>query len=117
MKQLFQQIDEIVPKLQGWCTPLKANNLAALIVALRPSLTVEIGIFGGRSFLPMAMAHRFIQSGIAVGIEPWTQVSASEGYSGADKEWWGKKVNFAEVQSTFLRNLNSLNLRGHANVL
>ncbi len=45
---LFAQIEELVPKLDGWCVPEKACDFAAIILALRPALSVEVGVWGGR---------------------------------------------------------------------
>lgn len=77
-------------RLEGWCDVNKAQHLAALVVALRPKATVEIGVFGGRSLIPMAMAHQFIGAGCAIGIDPWAKAASLDGMEGENKEWWDK---------------------------
>lgn len=77
-------------RLEGWCDVDKAQRLAALVIALRPKATVEIGVFGGRSLIPLAMAHQFIGQGVATGIDPWAKGASLEGMEGENKEWWDK---------------------------
>lgn len=90
MISLLQQIEKLVPQCEGWCSVAKAHALAATVVALRPALTVEIGVWGGRSLLPMALAHKFIGKGQVIGIDPWSaQISAIDQPPG-HREWWGK---------------------------
>lgn len=79
------------PKIEGWTTPEKAKAMAELILKHRPPLVVEIGVFGGRSLVPQAMALQELGTGIVVGIDPWTHEAALEGEVGAgNAEWWGK---------------------------
>lgn len=67
--------------LPGWCTPAKATVLAELVLQHRPQLLVEIGVFGGRSFIPMALAlqEAALPTAMAYGIDPWSAAAAIEG--------------------------------------
>jgi methyltransferase family protein len=107
---LFQQIEKVVPNLDGWCEVQKAQALAAIILGLRPNVTVEIGIFGGRSFLPMAMAHKEIGRGMAIGIDAWDNQAASEGYETDDEKFWSN-VNFNDVFQKFSRMVIELGVQ------
>ncbi|MBI2809024.1 MAG: hypothetical protein HYX68_28910 [Planctomycetes bacterium] len=55
---LFEEIEVAIWPLEGWCTPEKAQMLAALIIDALPALCVEIGVHGGKSLIPQAMALR-----------------------------------------------------------
>ncbi len=100
--------------LPGWCSYDKACRLAGMIIALRPEISLEVGIYGGRSFLPMALAHKFIGKGTVIGIEPWSYEAAIEGYDDKNKDWWLNHSHLEQAKSSFLR---AANLLGVANVM
>lgn len=77
-------------ELQGWCPLEKAEALARLVVETRPECIVEIGVYGGRSAIPMALAAR-TYGGTVHGVDPWSHAAALEGDVGDEnREWWGK---------------------------
>lgn len=100
---LFDEIDS-TQSLAGWCSPLKAATLASLVIALRPKISVELGVFSGRSFLPIALAHKYIGSGVAIGIDPWTNDAAIEGYEAENKSWWAS-LNLEKIKQDFLKQI------------
>lgn len=77
-------------RLHGWCGLEKAERLALLILDAAPQITVEIGVYGAKSLVPMALAAQ--QYGGAVfGIDPWTNAACLEGTNAPENdEWWGK---------------------------
>lgn len=84
-------VDEFTEdRIPGWCPLQKALDLAATVIALRPSIVVEIGVYGGKSLLPMALACEAVCHGVVIGIDPWSPVASSEGYTGENAAWWGK---------------------------
>jgi hypothetical protein len=91
MNTLISTINEFLDgQHHGWCSPEKAHALASIIVAMRPKVTVEIGVYAGRSGISMAMAHKFINYGQVIGIDPFTNQAAAEGYEGENAKWWGE---------------------------
>lgn len=75
----------------GWCTAAKAIPMAQSILDNRSQVCVEIGVYGGKSLIPCAMALRAQGSGHIIGIDPWTIEAATEGESDpANKAWWSK---------------------------
>lgn len=89
MKQLFAQIEsEFAVHKDGWCSLDKAHTLAAAILTMRPNLVVEIGIWAGRSLLPMALAMKQIGKGKIVGLDPWKAEASVQGITGEDLKWW-----------------------------
>ncbi len=81
-------IDCNLPNLPGWCTPEKGRRMAEL--SYGASLCVELGVFGGRGLLAMALALRDQGSGRADGIDPYTKEAALEGTNDpANDAWWG----------------------------
>jgi hypothetical protein len=100
---LHRLIAEVVPALEGWCTVEKACRLADLIVASRPALLVESGVFGGRSLIPQAMALRENGHGEVVGIDPWSRGAALEGDVGDENARWWSSVDLEAIYVGFIR--------------
>lgn len=85
---------KLLPNLGGWCHEVKAVRMAELIIQRQPKICVEIGVFQGKSLFTMAMALRFVGSGKAWGIDPWTQDDSLEGMAeGVNKEWWRSSID------------------------
>lgn len=96
--QLKQRIHAFLadPHVQGWCTPEKAEYIAILTLDAAPKQIVEIGVFGGKSLVPFAMAAQSI-GGHVTGIDPWSKEAALEGDIGAENAaWWGS-LNYEEI--------------------
>ena len=94
MKNLFSQIESELahPDHQdGWCSVQKAFYLAASVMALRPNLVVEVGVWAGRSVIPAALSLKKLGRGKEICIDPWRPSDSSKGLpDGKDKEWWAK---------------------------
>lgn len=102
MNFLINDIDQFLHKNQhGWTTREKAHVLASLVVALRPTTTVEIGVYAGRSAITMALAQRFIKHGQVIGIDPFSNAAAVEGYEGDHKKWWSENVDLNQIYHLF----------------
>lgn len=108
--ELIARIQRIVPKLQGWCPLEKAMVMATYIYQRKPSLVVELGIFGGRSLIPMAMAVQCNGKGKAIGIDPWCKEAVVEGENAkANDEWW-TNIDLEQVYINFVNTVLALNL-------
>lgn len=118
--ELMMQIEALLSPtrqpfvLDGWCDVEKAQALASIIIGLRPKVTVEIGVFGGRSLIPMGMAHSLV-GGYVLGIDPWAKGASLEGMDGANKEWWGA-VDHEAIYQSFLRAANREIAQGYIQV-
>lgn len=103
--QLIQTIDSYLPNFKGWCSRNKALAMAWLIIEERPKVVVEIGVFGGKSFLPQALALKHIGSGIIYGVDPW---SSEEEVRTAQKQKhrdWFTKTDYEAIHQEFLSKL------------
>ena len=81
-------INNILPTLHGWCTVDKALTLYNTIINIDSPLCVELGVFAGRSLLPIALAAKY-KTGKAYGIDPWEKDAALEGNnSELNDDWW-----------------------------
>lgn len=75
-------------QLEGWCTKNKAAVLIDLIFMTNAKTVVEIGVWGGKSLIPMAYALKASSKGTIYGIDPWDNLESIEGMDGANYEWW-----------------------------
>lgn len=105
MNDLFKIIDASIDvSLNGWCSKEKARLLAMLIVANRPAVTVEIGVYTGKSAIAMALAHKHAKHGQVICIDPWSAKASMEGYDDKNMEWWGT-VNHEAIYKEFIENV------------
>lgn len=75
-------------QLEGWCTKNKASVLIDLVFMLKPTTIVEIGVWGGKSLVPMAYALKASQNGKVFGIDPWDSFASADGMDGVNYDWW-----------------------------
>lgn len=116
MKELFTEIETLVPTLGDWCSVQKAFALAATVLTLRPAVTVEIGVFSGASFLPMAMAHKAIGRGKAYAIDPWMKQASIEGMDKENAEWWAS-VDHERIYRNFMAKVGHLGVQDWVAIL
>ncbi len=102
---VFKRIERLTPMLSDWCPISKAHTLCALVLALRPALIVELGVWQGASLLPMALAVRAIGSGRIVAVDAWEKLASIAGQiEEGDVRWWSG-VDHQRAYENFLRVL------------
>ncbi len=90
---------QFMDKLDGWCSHQKASILIDLILKFKPKTVLEIGVWGGRSLVPMACALKANTQGIIYGIDPWDSLaSIEEAQNESNKDWWSKVDHNAVLQ-------------------
>ncbi len=103
---LYREIQLAIEGMEGWCSLDKAIDLADWVInpTFKPAIAVELGVFGGKSLIPIALGLRYTASklfgkaGIVYGIDPWKTVAAIEGENGKDNDdWWLNKVNLHDI--------------------
>lgn len=115
--ELESKIRTTIAPLEGWCWPEKALAMADLILENRPVTVVEIGVFGGRSLIPQALALKEVGSGIAYGIDPWRREDALEGFlSDADRAWWAS-VDLDLIHGGCMRAIWDANVEEHCIII
>lgn len=98
-KKLCTYIRTTTLTLDGWCSEEKACVLAALVMALKPAVCVEIGVFGGRSLFPMALVAKQLElSTKVIGIDPYSAKASVENELGENAKWWGDLDHEAILQ-------------------
>jgi hypothetical protein len=113
------EVDKVIthelPKLPGWCTVDKAKRMAAL--ARGASLCIELGVFGGRSLVAIALTLRAQESGRVDGIDPYTASAALEGTNDpANDEWWAQ-LDYKAIENVAEEALYRLGLVQYARLV
>jgi predicted O-methyltransferase YrrM len=88
-QQVKQKAFNYMNQLEGWCSHNKASLLIDFILMLEPETLVEIGVFGGKSLIPMAVALKSVGKGKIYGIDPWDSLESVAGMEGENFDWWG----------------------------
>ena len=91
--------------ITGWCTYEKAYALMNLVHESHAKLSVELGVFGGRSLVAIGIAAKKVDpSSKVIGIDPWQAEASLEGTNDkANDDWWAS-VNYDEIY-TYAKNL------------
>ena len=97
-------------QLEGWCSQNKASILIDLILKVKPDIIVEIGVFGGKSVVPMACALKANGKGKIFGIDPWSAQASVEGLINAEnKTWWGS-IDHDAIMRGLIRKIRQFDL-------
>jgi len=102
--------------LYGWCSEYKATVLIDLIEELKPKTVVEIGVFGGKSLIPMGVALKALRLGVIYGIDPWTQESSAVGMEGDHKTYW-ESIDHEQIFSSVKTSIRKLKLQDHVRLI
>ena len=108
--QLESRIRQMVPTLPGWCSSEKALHMAESICRNLPVVCVEIGVFGGRSLLPMALACRHLGRGHVFGVDPWCETDSLEGMTHPDEIAFWSQIKHDQIFLDCQRAINQANL-------
>jgi hypothetical protein len=101
---------KIIEALPGWASPAKIDYVCEWINKNKASLVVEIGVYGGRLLLPMALAAKE-WDGRTIGIDPWSVGACLEGMTTpANIEWWSKNADLERVFGACYLTANRLGL-------
>jgi predicted O-methyltransferase YrrM len=109
--QVKQNAFYLMNQLQGWCSYEKAAVLIDIILRLKPEIVVEVGVYGGKSLVPMAYALEINNKGHIYGIDPWETSESIKGINNASSEYfWGTYVNHIAVFQSLRTSIGQFNL-------
>ena len=114
---LYQRILAATKDLHGWADEAKQLTLANLVLAIDARLIVEIGVWGGKSLIPMAMAAQSKGPCQVLAIDPWKAHESVMGQTDADAEWWNDQGKHDVVFNSFMRAREKLGLQNVITVL
>lgn len=106
------EVTSALPTLDGWCSKEKALAFIDLILAEKPKVWVEVGVFGGSSLFPVLSTFKFLDEGMAIAIDAWDKIECIKYFDPAkdkvDLKWWGN-IN---LQAVYRSYLNMINIHG-----
>jgi len=98
-------------QLDGWCSYEKAAVLVDIILKTKPETIVEIGVYGGKSLVPMAYALEVNGKGHMYGVDPWDTSESLKGINNASSEYfWGVYVNHSAIYAALCAKIQEFNL-------
>lgn len=98
VSEMMTHMNLIAQSMGDWCPPDKAYTLSAMVLALRPRTIVEIGVWEGGSFIPLALAARAIGACRAIAIDPWDAAASAENQNEVNGAWWAKAPHDAAFE-------------------
>jgi predicted O-methyltransferase YrrM len=103
----------MMDELTGWCSKEKGAVLVDLILKTRPRIIVEIGVWGGKSLVPMACALKANEQGIIYGIDPWDSKESVTGlFEEVHREFWSR-VDHESILTGLLKKIEEFRLADH----
>ena len=115
--ELLEQVKLALPSIHGWCCFSKAEALIENIIEKTPEICVELGVYGGSSLLPQALALKYNQKGMLYGIDPWTNDAALEEMKEQKNvEWWAK-LNLDEIYHHCQTNIIKYNVEKYCTII
>jgi Methyltransferase domain len=104
------RLKEVVSSLPGWCSESKATWMAHHILRNDYKVAAEIGVYGGRSIFPVALAIAANQGRAVFAIDAWeNSVATSTLENRPDYSWWDT-VDLISIKNRFLREIISQNM-------
>lgn len=116
-QMLISKVDTILPKLPGWCTPEKGRRLEKLAIDVRATLCVELGVFGGRSLIAIALGLSRNGFGRVDGIDPYTKPASLEGASNPENDRWWSEVHYEDILQQATDGIEQNGLSEHARII
>jgi predicted O-methyltransferase YrrM len=114
---IMSTLELLLPKIHGWCSIEKADRLVSLILEQKPDLCVEIGVFGGSSLIPQALALKRNGKGMIFGIDPWSKDAALEEMIAPEhREWWAG-INLDEIMQHCQDHIRTIGVGQHVSLL
>jgi predicted O-methyltransferase YrrM len=99
----------IVSHLEGWASPEKLAATCELIAGIKPVTIVEIGTFGGKWLIPVAMAAPDAK---CHAIDPYSAGACVEGMTTEqNKAYWSNQNMLNAVKAGFLAAVRDLELQ------
>jgi len=108
---------EIVESLHGWCDEKKAQILFDLVKQSDSKVTIELGVFGGRSLIPMALAHKQKGTGFIIGFDAWKPEVATEGTNAPENDEFWRKLNHKEIYDSCQEGIFKYGVEDYCNTV
>jgi hypothetical protein len=120
IKTIYKEFDNQFG-VWGWCPQTKSDMIIDCVMEVcqeqQNPVCVEIGVYGGKSFLPFGLALKELKKGIVYGIDPWLNEEALIGYDHpAHQEFWGK-INLEHMYNICMLGIDNLKINDYVSIL
>lgn len=120
LSDLYRRFDEQYGEW-GWCSEVKSNRIIDCVLETCSDQTepicVEIGVYGGKSLFPFALALKQLGRGRVYGIDPWSTHEALAGYDNpAHQQFWGN-VDLERMYNICVNGINELDVQNFVTLL
>lgn len=113
VESLKKEVCENIREIAGWCSSEKASEFIDLVLAVKPLVCAEIGVYTGASLYPVAAALQYLGQGVVLAIDPWDKIECIRYYDPdldrAHLKWWAH-INMDHVYFGFLNVLRCYDL-------
>lgn len=101
----------VVPTMNGWCDPTKANHIFDTVFERNPKVCVELGVFAGRSLIAfaLALAKRGTKGSVVYGVDAWAPGPAAQNNDATNASWW-RNLNYKGIKQECEAVCQKLNL-------
>lgn len=97
-------------QLHGWCAEEKAGVLVDMVLKYKPETILEIGVYGGKSVVPMAYALKVNQKGIIYGIDPWDSNESVAGLLNPDNRHFWQWLDHLSIMNYLIQKIEDFDL-------
>lgn len=117
VSKIKQTAIKYMRQLDGWCSEEKAFILIDLILTTKPQKIVEIGVWGGKSLVPMAYALKTNKKGIVYGIDPWDNNASIQWMKDEANTAFWSQVDHEAILRRLIQKIDQFELGNHIELL
>jgi Methyltransferase domain len=118
LEEYAKRIDEKLTSLPGWCTYDKAKRIMRVAAQSGADRCVELGVYGGRSLVAIALGLKSTGKGIVDGIDSWDPKDCLEGdQTDVDRKLWGQDTDYEDLYRRATAALKDWDVEAHARIV
>jgi hypothetical protein len=119
LDQISSILNTIPIDFGGGCNLPTAYVIAKLIETYKCDISIDIGVYKGRSLFPQAVAHKLVGTGIVYGVDPWNAEEAMEydtHMANTIKEF-NSNIDYNKIYNEVLENITKFGLEDNVYII
>lgn len=118
LEQIKYVLNTIPVDFGGGCNIPTAFLIAKIIEVYKCDISIDIGVYRGRSLFPQAIAHKEAGYGIVYGVDPWSAEAAMEydTHMADAIKGFNEYVDYNEIYNSVITNINKFNLEKYIHI-